>query len=123
MTFMEEPIVNGGGYQASAESRWGDYSMLALDPVDDETFWYINEYYQYSNDMNWMTRIATFKISTLQVDAPESHPEPEHRIINGNFPNPFSGSTVIRYRLSERCYISLKVFDLLGNEVSRLVRG
>ena len=67
MTFMEEPIVNGGGYQSAEESRWGDYSMLAVDPADDETFWYTNEYYPTSGYMNWMTRVATFKISTLPV--------------------------------------------------------
>ena len=26
-------------------NRWGDYSALTIDPVDDTTFWYTNEYY------------------------------------------------------------------------------
>src|SRR5579864_1583566 len=37
------PIFLGTGYQASV-SRWGDYSAMSVDPVDDCTFWYTNEY-------------------------------------------------------------------------------
>ena len=46
-------------------ARWGDYSHLAVDPVDDCTFWYINEYYPNipADSVNgaWHTRIGSFK--------------------------------------------------------------
>jgi len=121
MTFMEEPIVNGGGYQGAAESRWGDYSMLALDPADDETFWYTNEYYQYSSDMNWMTRIATFKISTLPVgiSADPQNIQNQDKICRV-FPNPFTLNTTITYQLPAKCHVILKVHDTLGKEVLTL---
>jgi hypothetical protein len=38
-----------------------------------------------------------------------------------NFPNPFYTSTVISYQLSDFNYVSLKIFDINGNEVSTLV--
>ena len=42
----EATLINGSGSQTDTRSRWGDYSMMAVDPVDDCTFWYTTEYYQ-----------------------------------------------------------------------------
>jgi hypothetical protein len=44
--------------------RWGDYSDLTVDPSDDCTFWYTNEYYDSLPSVNitpWKTRIGSFK--------------------------------------------------------------
>jgi hypothetical protein len=38
-----------------------------------------------------------------------------------NFPNPFNPSTTIRFNLPKTGYVSLKVYDVLGNEISTLV--
>ena len=38
-----------------------------------------------------------------------------------NYPNPFNPETVISYRISSNSQVTLKVFDLLGREVSTLV--
>jgi hypothetical protein len=62
MTFSEGDIISGNGYQESSSGRWGDYSMMAVDPVDDCTFWYTQEYYAASGDRPWQTRIASFKL-------------------------------------------------------------
>src|SRR5207253_802796 len=43
MSQGEASLIGGGGSQTSA-SRWGDYSMMSVDPVDDCTFWYTSEY-------------------------------------------------------------------------------
>ncbi|HEX9116121.1 MAG TPA: hypothetical protein VGA61_08640 [Anaerolineae bacterium] len=42
-------------------SRWGDYSAMTVDPVDNCTFWYVNEYYAAGDTANWHTRIGSFK--------------------------------------------------------------
>ena len=57
----ENSILTGGGSQLSNLSRWGDYSALAVDPVDDCTFFYTTEYLKSSGTFNWSTRIASFK--------------------------------------------------------------
>jgi len=56
----ETIILNGTGYQASS-SRWGDYSSMSIDPTDDCTFWYTQEYHAANGTTNWKTRIASFK--------------------------------------------------------------
>ncbi len=57
----ENIIQNGGGSQTGGLNRWGDYSSISLDPVDDCTYWYTTEYLKSSGSFNWSTRIASFK--------------------------------------------------------------
>src|SRR6266487_3957526 len=66
LTLGEGVIINGSGVQTTTNSRWGDYTSLNIDPVDDCTFWYVNEYYAVSgtaaDGRPWQTRIASFKL-------------------------------------------------------------
>ncbi len=57
----EGEIIAGSGYQESSSGRWGDYSMMSVDPVDDCTFWYTQEYYATTGNAPWQTRIGSFK--------------------------------------------------------------
>jgi hypothetical protein len=41
---------SGAGAQEDSSGRWGDYSAMSVDPTDDCTFWYTQEYY--SNPVN-----------------------------------------------------------------------
>jgi hypothetical protein len=62
----EGTVIAGTGVQTTVNSRWGDYTSMNVDPVDDCTFWYVNEYYtaagQASSPAGWQTRIASFKL-------------------------------------------------------------
>lgn len=58
----------GSGSQLATLSRWGDYSTMAVDPVDDCTFWYTSEYLQVSGTFNWSTRVGSFKFSSCGTD-------------------------------------------------------
>jgi len=79
MTLGEGVVINGSGVQTTTNSRWGDYTSMNIDPVDDCTFWYVNEYYEVSGlplplpppgtplpppgtTAPWQTRIASFKL-------------------------------------------------------------
>jgi hypothetical protein len=65
MTLGEGVIINGSGVQLSRGSRWGDYTTMSIDPADDCTFWYVNEYIQTTaiSLAPWQTRIASFRLS------------------------------------------------------------
>jgi hypothetical protein len=57
----ESIIILGSGSQTSSFSRWGDYSSMSVDPTDDCTFWYTQEYYETTSSSGWQTRIASFR--------------------------------------------------------------
>jgi hypothetical protein len=59
----EVTAVAGGGSQTGGSFfsyRWGDYTSMVVDPVDDCTFWYTNEYLPATGFANWQTRIVSF---------------------------------------------------------------
>lgn len=59
----ETVIFDGPGSQTPTLNRWGDYSAITVDPVDDCTFWYTTEYIPSPNGaFNWHTRIASFRM-------------------------------------------------------------
>ncbi len=60
MSQGEAVLINGNGSQTSSQ-RWGDYTDMTVDPVDDCTFWFVNEYYQTTSGVGWQTRIGAFK--------------------------------------------------------------
>ncbi len=57
----EAVLINGAGSQLDAANRWGDYSSMNVDPVDECTFWYTQEYYAQTSSRGWQTRIGSFR--------------------------------------------------------------
>jgi hypothetical protein len=62
----EMTVQIGAGNQTSSASRWGDYSTMQIDPADDCTFWYTQEYTSSSSSANWTTRIIGFRFNSCQ---------------------------------------------------------
>jgi hypothetical protein len=59
----EVSILEGTGSQTAGLSRWGDYTALQVDPTDDCTFWYVDQYQQVNGAFNWNTRIGSWAFS------------------------------------------------------------
>ncbi len=58
----EGSILNGTGSQTGS-NRWGDYTSMNVDPVDDCTFWYVNEYVPSTSSVGWRLRVGSFKFN------------------------------------------------------------
>ena len=63
MSQSEVTLVAGSGSQTHSAARWGDYSMMSIDPVDDCTFWYTQEYMASTSSAAWQTRVGSFKFT------------------------------------------------------------
>jgi len=61
MTIAEIEVKAGLSSQSGME-RWGDYSCMSVDPVDDTTFWFTTEYRKSSN---WGTYITSFDLGPV----------------------------------------------------------
>ncbi len=59
----EASILEGTGSQNGGLSRWGDYTALQVDPSDDCTFWYTNQYQKVTGSFDWSSHIGAFKFA------------------------------------------------------------
>ena len=86
------------GYQSSG-NRWGDYSSMTVDPTDDCTFWYTQEWRDSAyngatnnNQFKWSTQIANFKFPGC-TSAPKG--QIAVNVTNCDTGQPISGAAVI----------------------------
>ncbi len=63
------------------------------------------------------------KISGISLTGIDEEPviNPTQYKLSQNYPNPFNPNTTIQYAISSRQFVTLRVYDVLGNEVATLV--
>jgi uncharacterized repeat protein (TIGR01451 family) len=82
--------VSSGAQTGS--SRWGDYSMMGVDPQDGCTFWYTQEYNGVTASLSWRTRIGSFKFAECP---PVSTGALTGTVRNASNNNPIAAASVV----------------------------
>jgi hypothetical protein len=78
----------------------GDMDMTGIDEMDDLLILFTNNNF---------------------VDVEDEDISPENFVLHQNYPNPFNPSTKIEFRIVDFEFVSLKVYDILGNDIATLV--
>jgi len=92
--------------------------FLDLAFVDDHNGWLIGRnggYYVYRTTNGGLGGIVS-------VDGNAINFMPDRFILEQNYPNPFNPLTKIKYQISGLGFVTLKVYDILGNEIAPLVK-
>lgn len=91
----EALVQAGGGVQtAGAGNRWGDYTSMTLDPIDQCTFYYTNEYLKADGTFNWSTRISKYAFPTCTSIAATAYGTVTGTITSSETGAPISGVAV-----------------------------
>ncbi len=116
-------IVNGVGIQTNTSNHWGHYSSMNVDPSDDCTFWYVNQYYPASSTFGWRLRVGTFRfpncVSTTSTPATGTGTGPSKLAPIGAVRGPVS----IRFTLSgtEARPVTLELIDVAGRRIRTIL--
>jgi uncharacterized repeat protein (TIGR01451 family) len=101
--------------------RWGDYTSLVMDPANDCTFWYTNEYYEVTGAFDWHTRIGSFTFPSClgggaDIGVTTTAPPPPVRVgdqitysvaVANNGPDSGIGTTLVNTLASEATFVSV----------------
>jgi N-acetylneuraminic acid mutarotase len=93
-------------------------AMLDGYAQDDKIYMYGGTYTTHPNI--GISDIWEFTPSPVSVETEDSAPLEFN--LEQNYPNPFNPSTSIQYAISNRQFVSLKVYDVLGNEIETLIK-
>jgi hypothetical protein len=112
--------------------------QFCSDPEDEGELVFGEAFSDASGNFSWTGIVLGTRITATATDAlgntsafsapfetgtevASSEPLPNRFALYQNTPNPFNPSTTIRFQIPEPCFVSLKVYDLLGKEVATLV--
>ena len=102
---IEDSVQSTGTYNWLVPNFPSVQSLIKISDVNDSSI----------NDQ------SDFVFTIRDVTGVDDKEIPKSYALLENYPNPFNPYTIIRYQIPEKSFITLKVYDVLGNEVAILV--
>ena len=87
-------------------------------PGSAAELYFDNKFWTYDEDNN---TIKVYYLSSVGINENNILGSPIGFSLSQNYPNPFNPSTIIKYATGSTQFVSLKIYDVLGNEVANLV--
>jgi photosystem II stability/assembly factor-like uncharacterized protein len=111
---------NEGGAILFSSDKGTNWSFQAVESDGLQSVYFINPTTGWAVGYNG-TIIHTTNGGATFVEEEQINEMPTEFLLSNNFPNPFNPSTKIKYTVVQTSQVQIKVFDVLGNEISTLV--
>jgi hypothetical protein len=130
--------TSDGGYIVTGYSSSGTW-IIKIDSSGDTLWtktlgWGNGIHIEQTGDEGYIVLVEDFNNLTLNdmylvkltpelndIKSPDSKSVPKTFILKQNYPNPFNSSTKIEFQIPKTTYVTVKIFNLLGEEVTTLL--